>query len=86
MSVRQVYTTAVLMHFVITPTDPSIAHANQDTQEMDKTAQVIFFLVFDLLAWHQNFFGCLFVGFFLLYFLNNLLLNFETIKDRQDIL
>ena len=44
MSVWQVYTIAVLMHFVITPTDPSIVHANQDTciKEMDKTAQVIF--------------------------------------------
>ena len=55
MSVWQVYTIAVLMHFVITPTDPSIAHANRDIQEMDKTAQVIFLLVFGLLAWHQNF-------------------------------
>ena len=61
MSVWQVYTIAVLMHFVITPTDPSIAHANRDIQEMDKTAQVIFLLVFGLVAWHQNFFGCLFI-------------------------
>ena len=64
MSVWQVYTIAVLMHFVITPADPSIAHANRDIQEMDNTAQVIFFLVFGLLTWHQIFFGCLFVGFF----------------------
>ena len=41
MSVWQVYTIAVLMHFVITATDPSIAHANRDIQEMDKTAQVM---------------------------------------------
>ena len=41
MSVWQVYTIAVPMHFVITPTDPSIAHANLDIQEMDKTAQVM---------------------------------------------
>ena len=35
-------TIAVLMHFVITPTDPSIARVHQDIQEMDKNAQVIF--------------------------------------------
>ena len=34
-------TIAVLMHFVITPTDPSIAHVNLDLQEMEKTAQVV---------------------------------------------
>ena len=33
-------TIAVLMHFVITPTDPSIAHVNLDLQEMEKTVQV----------------------------------------------
>ena len=33
MSVWQVYTIAVLMHFVITPTDPSIAHANSNLHE-----------------------------------------------------
>ena len=42
MSVWQIHTTAVLMHFVITPTDPSIAHVNLDLQEMEKTAQVVF--------------------------------------------
>jgi len=42
MSVWQTHTTAVLMHFVITPTDPSIAHVNLDLQEMEKTAQVVF--------------------------------------------
>ena len=35
-------TIAVLMHFVLTPTDPSIARVHQDIQEMDKNAQVIF--------------------------------------------
>ena len=35
-------TIAVLMHFVITPTDTSIAHVNLDLQEMEKTAQVVF--------------------------------------------
>ena len=33
------------MHFVITPTDPSIAHVNLDLQEMEKTAQVVFSVV-----------------------------------------
>ena len=35
-------TIAVLMHFVLTPTDLSIAHVNLDLQEMEKTAQVVF--------------------------------------------
>ena len=38
-------TIAVLMHFVITPTDRSIAHVNLDLQEMEKTAQVLFVVV-----------------------------------------
>ena len=33
------------MHFVIAPTDPSIAHVNLDLQEMEKTAQVVFSVV-----------------------------------------
>ena len=41
MNVWQIHTIAVLMHFVITPTDPSIAHVNLDLQEMEKTAQVV---------------------------------------------
>ena len=45
MSVWQIHTIAVLMHFVITPTDPLIAHVNLDMKEMEKTAQVIFILV-----------------------------------------
>ena len=46
MSVPYIHTTiAVLMHFVITPTDPSIAHVNLDLQEMEKTAQVVFSVV-----------------------------------------
>ena len=44
-SVKQTLTVAVLMPFVQTPTDPSIAHVNLDIKEMEKTAQVIFFLV-----------------------------------------
>ena len=44
MSVWQIHTIAVLMHFVITPTDPLIAHVNLDIKEMEKTAQVIFIL------------------------------------------
>ena len=65
MSVWQVYTIAVLVHFVITPTDPSIARVHQDIQEMDKNAQVIFLLAFGLLAWQQNFLVvCLLVFFF----------------------
>ena len=45
MSVWQMPTIAVLMHFVITPTDPSIAHVNLALQEMEKTAQVVFSVV-----------------------------------------
>ena len=45
MSVWQIHTIAVLMHFVITPTDPSIAHVNLDLQEMEKTVQVVFSVV-----------------------------------------
>ena len=41
MSVWQIHTIVVLMHFVITPTDPLIAHVNLDIKEMEKTAQVI---------------------------------------------
>ena len=82
MSVWQIYTIAVLTHFVITPTDPSIAHAKQDIQEMDRTAQVIFLLVFGLLAWDPNIFGCLFFCFFLHYFLYFSI--FVAIKERQD--
>ena len=40
MSVWQIHTIVVLMHFVITPTDPLIAHVNLDIKEMEKTAQV----------------------------------------------
>ena len=49
-SVKQTLTVAVLMPFVTTPTDPSIVHVNLDIKEMEKTAQVIFFLVSGLLA------------------------------------
>ena len=49
-SVKQTLTCAVLMPFVTTPTDPSIAHVNLDIKEMEKTAQVIFFLLSGLLA------------------------------------
>ena len=41
MSVWQIRTIAVLMHFVITPTDSLIAHVNLDIKEMEETAQVI---------------------------------------------
>ena len=58
-SVKQTLTRAVLMPFVTTPTDPSIAHVNLDIKEMEKTAQVIFILVSGLLAWHKSF-SCLF--------------------------
>ena len=52
-SVKQTLTRAVLIPFVTTPTDPSIAHVNLDIKEMEKTAQVIFIFVSGLLAWHQ---------------------------------
>ena len=45
MSVWQIHTIAVLMHFVTTPTDSSIAHANLDLREMEKTVQVVFSVV-----------------------------------------
>ena len=51
---KQPLSGAVLMPFVTTPTDPSIAHVNLDIKEMEKTAQVIFILVSDLFAWHQK--------------------------------
>ena len=35
-SVKQTLTCAVLMPFVTTPTDPSIAHVNLDIKEMEK--------------------------------------------------
>ena len=54
-SVKQTLTCAVLMPFVTTPTDPSIAHVNLDIEEMEITAQVIFILVSGLLAWYQRF-------------------------------
>ena len=53
-SVKQTLTCAVLMPFVTTPMDPSIAHVNLDIKQMEKTAQVIFILVSGLLAWHQK--------------------------------
>ena len=53
-SVKQTLTCAVLMPFVTTPTDPSIAHVNLDIEKMEITAQVIFILVSGLLAWHQK--------------------------------
>ena len=49
-SVKQTLTCAALMPFVTIPTDPSIAHVDLDIKEMEKTAQVIFILVSDLLA------------------------------------
>ena len=44
-SVKQTLTCAVLMPFVTTPMDPSIAHVDLDTEEMEKNVQVIFILV-----------------------------------------
>ena len=57
MSVWQILTIAILMHFVITPTDPLIAHVNLDIKEMEKTAQVIF--IPGLIAWHLKLCVCL---------------------------
>ena len=46
MSVQQIHTTiVVLMHFVITPTDPTTAHVNQDMKGTEIIAQVIFFVI-----------------------------------------
>ena len=66
-SVKQTLTGAVLMPFVTTPTDHSIAHVNLDMKEMEKTAQVIFVLMSGLLTWHQKLCVCFLVT--LLYFL-----------------
>ena len=38
------------MHFVITPTDPLIAHASLDIKEMDITVQVLFRAVWSFAA------------------------------------
>ena len=57
-SVKQTLTRAVLMPFVTTPTDPSIARVDLDIKEMEKTVQVIFILVSGLLAWHQTLCVC----------------------------
>ena len=54
MSVWQMPTIAVLMHFVITPTDPSIERVHQDIQEMDKNAQVIFISRNSVVLWQQK--------------------------------
>ena len=63
-SVKQTLACAVLMPFVTTPTEPSIAHVNLDIKEMEKTAQVIFVLVSGLLAWHQTLCLCFSVCLF----------------------
>ena len=47
---KQTLTCTVLMPFVTTPTDPSIAHVNLDIEEMEITAEGIFILVSGLLA------------------------------------
>ena len=54
MSVWQMPTIAVLMHLVITPSDPSLARVNLDIQEMDKNAQVIFISENSVLLWQQK--------------------------------
>ena len=41
-SVKQALTGAVLMPFVKTITDPSVAHVNLDITKMEKNAQVVF--------------------------------------------
>ena len=54
MRVWQMPTIAVLMHFVITPTDPSIARVHQDIQEMDENAQVVFISRNYVVLWQQK--------------------------------
>ena len=61
---KQTLTCAVLMPFVTTPTDPSIAHVNLDIEEMEITAQVIFILVSGPFAWHQTLCVCFSVCLF----------------------
>ena len=63
-SVKQTLTCAVLMPFVTTPTDPSIAHVNLDIEEMEITAEGIFILVSGLLAWRQTLCVCFSVCLF----------------------
>ena len=45
MSVKEKLTIVVLMRFVITPTDPTTAHVNQDMKGTEIIAQVIFFVI-----------------------------------------
>ena len=45
MSAKKEPTIAILMRFVITPKDPTTAHANQDMKGTEMIAQVIFFLI-----------------------------------------
>ena len=61
---KQALTCAVLMPFVTTPTDPSIARVNLDIEEMEITARVIFILVSGLLAWQQTLCVCFSVSLF----------------------
>ena len=73
------------MHFVITPTDPSIAHVNLDIEEMEKTVQVIFILVSGLLAWHQTLCVCFSVCLFDLFSFASLTTYFVCSYKRTSV-
>ena len=82
-SVKQTLTCAVLMPFVTTPKDSSIAHVNLDIKEMEKTAQVIFLLVSGLLTWHQTLCVCFSVCLFDLFSFIFLTTYFVCSDKRQ---
>ena len=84
-NVKQTLTCAVLMPFVTTSTDPSIAHVNLDTEEMEKTVQVIFILVSGLLAWHQTLCLCFSVCLFDLFSFVSLTTYFVCSYKRTSV-
>ena len=84
-SVKQTLACAVLMPFVTTPTEPSIAHVNLDIKEMEKTAQVIFVLVSGLLAWHQTLCLCFSVCLFDLFSFVSLTTYFVCSCKRKSL-
>ena len=84
-SVKQTLACAVLMPFVTTPTEPSIAHVNLDIKEMEKTAQVIFVLVSGLLAWHQTVCLCFSVCLFDLFSFVSLTTYFVCSYKRTSV-
>ena len=73
------------MPFVTTPMDPSIAHVDLDTEEMEKNVQVIFILVSGLLAWHQTLCLCFSVCLFDLFSFVSLTTYFVCSYKRTSV-